>query len=117
MEKIISETLSTVKQALEAARENGEQAMDAAKHGVDVAKVGTERAMKTTQTTFLDTLHAITGFLTTMRKLDGDDVLGWAGLQRRSSPLGTIATFGAGIAVGAGVGLLLAPTSGPDLRK
>jgi hypothetical protein len=42
--------------------------------------------------------------------------LSWLGLTRRRSPLQGVATFGAGAIVGAGVALLVAPTSGAELR-
>jgi hypothetical protein len=51
---------------------------------------------------------------------DVDDVLELVGLARRRSAIGMIApmigVLAAGIAVGAGLGLLLAPTSGRQLR-
>ncbi len=65
---------------------------------------------------FLDTISKITKVVSTLRSLDSDDLLGYAGLQRRSR-LSTAATFGAGIALGAGVALLFAPTSGAKMRK
>lgn len=44
--------------------------------------------------------------------------LGFFGLQRkRSSIIPTTLALGAGLAVGAGLGMLMAPKSGPDLRK
>jgi len=52
-----------------------------------------------------------------LRALGLDDVLGWVGLMRKRSPIGTVAAFGAGVAVGAGVGVLFAPMSGEELRR
>jgi gas vesicle protein len=109
MESTINETMNTVKNALDAAREGSEQAMDAAKHG-------TQRAVATTRSTFFDAVHAVTGAVAILRKLDGDDALGWVGLARRRSPFAAIAAFGAGMMVGTGVGLMLAPSSGAQLR-
>jgi len=53
--------------------------------------------------------------------MDKDDVLGMLGLEARRSQsnrlLTTLGTFGIGLLVGAGVGLLLAPKAGSDLRQ
>jgi hypothetical protein len=43
--------------------------------------------------------------------------LAWLGLSRRRGPLATLSLFGAGVAVGAGAGLLFAPSSGEKLRR
>ncbi len=57
----------------------------------------------------------------TLKNLDGDDVLGWVGLQGRRTALDallpSLGIFGVGLLVGAGVGLLLAPKSGQELRE
>ena len=55
-----------------------------------------------------------------LRKLDRDDLLELVGLQRKSSAdwvLPTIGALGVGILVGAGLGLLLAPKEGRQLRE
>jgi hypothetical protein len=56
-----------------------------------------------------------------MRSIDLNDALGYIGLERRHGPAATFgATFGLialGAAVGAGAALLLAPTSGRELRS
>ncbi len=49
-----------------------------------------------------------------------DDLIRYAGLQRQSrggDVLPGVALFGAGLLVGAGLALLLAPTSGRELRE
>ncbi len=55
-----------------------------------------------------------------LRGLEKDDVLEVLGLQSRRSAadyiLPTIGVFGLGVLVGAGLGLLLAPKSGRELR-
>lgn len=56
-----------------------------------------------------------------LRNLDKDDILEMMGLQTRSSTAawlaGTLGTFGVGLLVGAGIGLLLAPKPGRELRE
>jgi hypothetical protein len=55
-----------------------------------------------------------------IRDMDKDDYLGILGLRTKRSftnqLLGTLGTFGAGLLVGAGVALLLAPKAGSVLR-
>lgn len=56
-----------------------------------------------------------------LRHLKLNDVLGAVGLQRRSRPmemvLPAMGLFAAGVAVGCGIGLMLAPKSGAQLRQ
>jgi gas vesicle protein len=53
--------------------------------------------------------------------MEKDDVLGMLGLEARRSQsnrlMTTLGTFGIGLLVGAGVGLLLAPKAGSALRR
>ena len=56
-----------------------------------------------------------------VRDMSGDDVLGYVGLQRKRSAFTTyvlpgLGFFAAGLAAGAGIGLLFAPSSGRELR-
>ncbi|HXX31681.1 MAG TPA: YtxH domain-containing protein [Myxococcaceae bacterium] len=54
-----------------------------------------------------------------LRNLDRDDVLDALGLQRRGSTdwlLPALTALGVGLLVGAGLGLLLAPKAGNELR-
>lgn len=55
-----------------------------------------------------------------LQKLDKDDLLGALGLQSRRGPadvlLPAVGAFTVGLLVGAGLGLLLAPKPGPQLR-
>ncbi len=58
------------------------------------------------------------GPVVTLARLAGlRNPLSWVGLARRRGPLATLSLFGAGLAVGAGAGLLYAPRSGPELRR
>ncbi len=91
--------------------------MATAKDLMGTAKEGTGQAASSVRSTVLDGVHAITSVAAMLRGLGADDALGWVGLSRRRSPLVTMAIFGAGFAAGAGAGLLLAPTSGADLRR
>jgi len=56
-----------------------------------------------------------------VRNLDRDEILGLLGLEKKPSPGATLAsalgTFGVGLLVGAGIALILAPKSGPELRQ
>lgn len=59
-------------------------------------------------------------YVSNMRDVDSDDVLGLIGLQRRSSgdwifPM--LAGVGAGLAIGAGLALLLTPYRGEEMRE
>ncbi len=58
--------------------------------------------------------------LKALKNIDRDDVLGLLGLETRREPtdwiVPTLTAFGVGVLVGAGVGLLLAPKSGRELR-
>lgn len=120
MSSIFDDTMSTARSVVGSARENAENAVGAAKagaeHAVGAAKAGAEHAAATTRSRFLDGLHTVTHLLAVVRSLGGDDVLGWIGLARRRSPIVTFAAFGAGMAVGAGAALVLAPMSGQALR-
>jgi len=54
-----------------------------------------------------------------LRNLDRDDLLDALGLQRRGNSdwlLPTLTALGVGLLVGAGLGLLLAPKAGSELR-
>ena len=55
-----------------------------------------------------------------LRNLDRDDLLETLGLQRRGNSdwlVPTVTALGVGLLVGAGLGLLLAPKSGNELRE
>ena len=56
-----------------------------------------------------------------LRNFDKDDILEMMGLQTKSSTAavvgGTIGVFAVGLLVGAGLGMLLAPKAGRELRE
>ena len=52
-----------------------------------------------------------------LRNFDMDDALHYVGLERRSSPIPTVALIAVSAVVGAGAALMLAPSSGAELRS
>lgn len=56
-----------------------------------------------------------------VRNMDKDDLLGLLGLETKSSTgawlASALGTFGVGLLVGAGIGLMLAPKPGRELRE
>lgn len=58
--------------------------------------------------------------LRNLKNLDKDDLLDLVGLQQKSAAdwiVPTISAFSVGVLVGAGIGLLLAPKPGSELRE
>ncbi len=92
-------------------------AIDTTKNAAETVKDGTQQAAVSTWSTLLEGARVVSGVVATVRNLGLNDALGWVGLERRRSPLVSIATFGAGFAAGAGAALFLAPMSGADFRK
>jgi gas vesicle protein len=105
MARILNDTMNAAKSMMDSARENAGHAVEGAEH-----------AAASTRSAVLDGVRTVTGLIAVLRRLDGDDALGWIGLARRRGPLHTVAVFGAGMAVGAGVAMMLAPMSGRELR-
>jgi len=93
-----------------------EDRLSDAMHGVETVKDGTMSKIRSVMATMAEGVGEAMKIVSTLRKLDRDDGLGWFGLARRRSPLVPIAVFGAGALVGAGVALMFAPMSGADLR-
>jgi gas vesicle protein len=110
MASMLNGTMSAAKNVMDSAREGAEQAFDSARHG-------TEHAVHGTRSALLDVVHTLGGLITTLRALDRDDALGWFGLARLRGPLPSIALFGAGMMMGAGIGVLFAPMSGAQMRS
>jgi gas vesicle protein len=113
--------MNTAKNVMGAARDGAEHAFDSARegaeHAYDTARHGTENAVHGTRSALLDVVHTLGGLIATLRGLDRDDALGWVGLARRRGPLPSIAIFGAGMLMGAGIGVLFAPMSGAQMRS
>jgi hypothetical protein len=84
--------------------------------GVESARAGTAHTLTSTLAAIAKAVTAISGVVTVLRTLDRDHGLAWLGLARRR-PLQSAAIFGAGLAVGAGVGVLLTPMAGGDMRR
>lgn len=109
MTNALDDTMKAAMNAMGAARENAGQA-------AETVKDGAAHVVASTRSAAVDGIRAAAGLIGVLRSFDGDDALGWVGLARRRHPLYTFALFGAGVAVGAGVGMLLAPMSGQKLR-
>jgi hypothetical protein len=60
-------------------------------------------------------------YLKALRNMDKDDVLGLVGLESKRSTaelvVPTLTAFSVGVLVGVGIGLLLAPKPGAELRE
>lgn len=83
---------------------------------IELATGGTGHTTSGTRSTLTDALKLALGVSSAIRGL-GFDGLSWAGLRSRRSPLATAAFVGAGLAVGAGIGILFAPRSGASIRR
>jgi len=77
------------------------------------------KAPAAAKTFTLDMAHKVLDVVGIIRRLGMDDVLGTVGLarKRRGAPFAAMGSFGAGLAVGAGIGVLFAPKSGADTRR
>jgi hypothetical protein len=102
------------------------ETIGAAKGALGTAAGGAVHAASSAKTSFMDVAKLALGAASTLRAL-GLGPFGWVGLarsglrlvglSRRRSPLGTLALVGAGVAMGAGVALLIAPRSGEKTRR
>jgi len=91
--------------------------MDSAKNLIDSAKGETKHVVSSARSSLFDGIHAAASVYSMLRGIGVGDALGWVGLARRRSPLGSMALFGAGFVAGAGAGVLFAPMSGADMRR
>lgn len=91
---------------------------DTMKDSLGSLEHGASRAVPFARSKVLEGVRVVSGVLGLLRALGVDDALGWVGLsRRRSSLLGSVATFGAGAVIGVGVGMMIAPKSGRELRR
>jgi hypothetical protein len=87
-------------------RESAQQALDTTEASAVVAKVGV-----------LEAIGQAAKVYRALKALGLDDMLRSAGLQRRRGPGLSIGMFGMGMAAGAVIGVMLAPSSGHDARR
>jgi hypothetical protein len=113
MSSILNDTMKTAKNGVGSAKEHAEHALGTAKSAVK----DTEHTIMSALSTLLKGASTVASVVSMLRSLDVDDGLSWFGLARRRRPLRSLAIFGAGLAMGAGVGVLFAPTSGADMRR
>jgi len=82
-------------------------------HAVGAGKGSAESAAASPWSTLFQAVKVVLGVRSALQVV-GIDVVA---LLRRRGPLGAVSVFGAGFAVGAGVGALLAPTTGKAARR
>jgi gas vesicle protein len=117
MSTLLKDAQSAASEGLEYASETAEDAWGGAKRGAASAKGAAERSASSLLGTALQGFSAAAGLVATLRRFDMDHGLSWFGLARRRSPLVTVAFFGTGILIGAGIGCLIAPVSGAEARR
>src|SRR5688572_19161784 len=68
----------------------------------------------------MEIIDTMTNYLKALRNMDKDDLLNLVGLETRRGAadwvVPTLTAFSVGVLVGAGIGLLLAPKAGSELR-
>lgn len=114
---MLNDTMDTVGNAMDNAKNTMGHAVDSAKHAAGSAKKSTERAASVAFSDITSGIRAATEVISMIRNFGVDDALGWIGLARRRQGYESIAIFGSGMIVGAGIGMIFAPMSGADLRK
>jgi len=117
MSSILNDTMKTAKNGVDSAKDTAEHALGTAMHAMESAKEGTEHTFMSVMSNVMKGASAVSGLVTMLRSIDRDDGLAWFGLARRNRPFRTLALIGAGVAVGAGLGILFAPMSGAALRR
>jgi len=114
---MLNDTRETVGSAVDSAKNTFGDAVDNAKHTMGSAKKSTERVASVAFSDIANGVRAVTGAIAMIKSFGVDDALGWIGLARRRNSFESVAIFGSGLLVGAGVGMLLAPMSGAELRE
>jgi gas vesicle protein len=113
----VNTAVGGAKAAVEGAKAAAETATAAVGSAAGVAAGAATKAALGTKGYALEAAVGAMQLLKLARHIDADDVLGLMGLmRRRRNPLGAIALLGGGMAIGAGIGLLLAPVSGREAR-
>jgi gas vesicle protein len=84
--------------------------------GADRA-VGTDHAVASARLTWWDGVKAVTGIVSMLGGFKPLAALRLVGLVRRRGSLGSLGLFGAGLALGVGAGMLMAPRSGARTRR
>jgi len=110
MSTLLNETMDAAKCAVGTAK-------DAAKNTMESAKDGTQHAVSSARSGLLDGLQTVSSVVSIIRGFGLSDALGLVGLTRKRGPFESLAIFGAGVAVGTGVGFLFAPAAGNDTRR
>lgn len=110
-------TVDGARNIMASANEGADRAVGTAKHAANDVKDSAEHAVASARTTWWDGVKAVTGLVSMVASFKPQDALGWVGLARRRSPLLALGIFGAGLAVGVGAGMLLAPRSGARSRR
>jgi gas vesicle protein len=91
--------------------------VSSAKNAMDAAKEGTEKVAHSARHTIMDGVRMTADLVSMLRGLQVDDVLHRVGLARQRGPLDTLALFGGGVLVGTGIGFFFAPKSGAETRR
>jgi gas vesicle protein len=113
----VNTAVGGAKAAVEGAKAAVGTAAAAVGGATGVAAGAATKAALGTRTHVLEAAMGAMSLLKLARAIDADDVLGLVGLmRRRRSPVGSILLIGGGIALGAGIGFLLAPVSGREAR-
>jgi len=129
VKKAMNNASSRTENLVEAVKERFSTAEDAAKERyADVAEAAKERysnaaekaedAASTVRASWADGIRAVADLVMLLRRYDRNDLLKLVGLRRNERrPLLGAGLFGAGLAVGMGAGMLLAPDSGQESRR
>ena len=112
----LNDTVETAKDAAKSTLDSARSTIDSARSTLESARGETQHAASTVFSTLKEGVGVAASTLALIRSLELSDALGWIGLARRRGPFESIAMFGSGVLVGAGLGVLFAPMSGAELR-
>jgi len=108
--------MTTLNDTVETAKDAAKSTLESAKSTIDSARGETQHAASTVLSTLKEGVGVAASAISLIRSLEMSDALGWIGLARRRGPFESMALFGSGLFVGAGLGVLFAPMSGAELR-